>query len=120
MPSGSRHRRVDADALSLPSESGGSADREAIRIDRTRSATPGGFVGDETAYLHFTLDHNGVPFLDDLGGGWVTGEGPGWVLHHRTDTSDLEGDTAFFSGLPLTEEQAAIEAAMNFLSALQD
>lgn len=104
----------------MPSESESSGDQTSIRIDRSRSATPGGFDGDETAYLHFTLDHNGVPFLDDLGGGWVTGEGPGWVLHHRTNPSDSEGETTFFPGLPLTEEDAAIEAAAAFLAALQD
>ena len=93
--------------------------RKAIRIDRTRSATSGGFEQGETAYLHFTLDHNGIPFLDDLGGGWVTGEGPGWVLHHRSDPTDPEGETAFFPGIALVEEEAAIEAAASFLEGLE-
>lgn len=89
-----------------------------IRIDRTRSATGGGFQEGETSYLHFTLDHNGVPFLDDLGGGWVTGEGPGWVLHYRSDSSDPDGETEFFPGIALVDEAAAIAVAAEFLSAL--
>lgn len=72
-------------------------------------------MGDEEAYLHFTLDHNGVPFLDDLGGGWVTGDGPGWVLHYRSDPGDPEGDTVFFRGVSLTDEQTALSMAIEFL-----
>ena len=94
-------------------------DSEPIRIDRTRSATGGGFREGETAYLHFTLDHNGVPFLDDLGGGWVTGDGPGWVLHHRGDPSDPEGRTVFFPGVALTDEEAALSMAIQFLADLE-
>lgn len=89
---------------------------EPIRIDRSRSATSGGFREGETAYLHFTLDHNGVPFLDDLGGGWVTGDGPGWVLHYRQDPSDPEGCTAFFPGVALTDEETALSMAARFLA----
>lgn len=91
---------------------------EPVRIDRTRSATGGGFAEDETAYLHFTLDHDGVPFLDDLGGGWVTGEGPGWVLHYRSDPSDLEGERTFFPGIALTDEESAVKHALEFLTGL--
>ena len=91
---------------------------ERVRIDRTKSATGGGFAEGETEYLHFTLDHNGVPFLDDLGGGWVSGEGPGWVLHYRSDPSDSEGETAFFRGIALIEEELAVENALEFLGKL--
>jgi hypothetical protein len=95
------------------------SESERIRIDRTKSATGGGFGGGELAYLHFTLDHNGVAFLDDLGGGWVAGEGPGWVLHYRSEPSDSEGLTAFFPGMALTDEKGAISAAIDFLSDLE-
>ena len=89
-----------------------------IRIDRSHTATPGGFREEELAYLHFTLDHKGIPFLDDLGGGWVTGEGPGWVLHYRWDPSDTEAEEAFFPGIALTDEEAAVSVAREFLARL--
>lgn len=89
-----------------------------IRIDRSRTATPGGFHEGETAYLHFTLDHGGIPFLDDLGGGWVTGEGPGWVLRYRRDPAGSEAEEAFFPGIALTDEEAALAAAADYLARL--
>lgn len=89
-----------------------------IRIDGSRTATPGGFRDGELAYLHFTLDHRGVPFLDDLGGGWVTGEGPGWVLYYRRDPGEAEAEEAFFPGIALTDEDVARGAAAAFLAEL--
>lgn len=96
----------------------GAEEDQQVRIDRSRTAAGGGFLGDERAYLHFTLDHKGIPFLDDLGGGWVTGEGPGWVLHYR-DTGSGEVDETFFPGIALTDEDAAVRAALKFLEDLQ-
>lgn len=86
-----------------------------IRIDRSRSGE-GEFLGGETAFLRFTLDHEGVPFLDDLGGGWVSGRGPGWVLHYRPSPGSEERSTEFFPGIELVDEAAALEAARSFLS----
>lgn len=88
-----------------------------IRIDRSRSGD-GSFEEGETAFLRFTLDHQGVPFLDDLGGGWVSGEGPGWVLHYRPDAPETEGATQFFPGIELVDEQSAQRAARDFLETL--
>ena len=85
-----------------------------IRIDRSESGE-GSFRSGETAFLRFTLDHEGVPFLDDLGGGWVSGEGPGWVLHYRPD-ADSDGEaTQFFPGIELVDEAGAQRAARDFL-----
>ncbi|MBU3690694.1 MAG: hypothetical protein FGM38_01420 [Solirubrobacterales bacterium] len=90
-----------------------------IRIDRSKSGE-GSFQEGETAFLRFTLDHEGVPFLDDLGGGWVSGEGPGWVLHYRPD-APLDGkETEFFPGIELVDEEGAQRAARDFLEALGD
>jgi hypothetical protein len=49
----------------------------------------------------------------------VAGEGPGWVLHYRSEPSDSEGLTAFFPGMALTDEKGAISAAFDFLSDLE-
>lgn len=87
----------------------------SIRIDRSPSGD-GSFRSGETAYLRYTLDFEGVPFLDDLGGGWVSGQGPGWVLHHREDQESGPGEPVFFPGLALTDEEAARSAAREFLS----
>ena len=88
-----------------------------IRIDRSQSGD-GSFREGETAFLRFTLDHEGVPFLDDLGGGWVSGEGPGWVLHYRPDAAGTEEETRFFPGIELVDEEGAQRAARDFLQAL--
>lgn len=88
---------------------------EEIRIDRSRTAKGGGFREGEQAYLRFTLDHRGIPFLDDLGGGWVSGEGPGWVLYHRKDPESDQFEETFFPGIALTDEKAALEAALAYL-----
>lgn len=86
----------------------------SIRIDRSESGE-GAFREGETAYLRYTLDHEGVPFLDDLGGGWVSGQGPGWVLHHRADTNSEGAEIEFFPGIALVDEQGAEQAARQFL-----
>ena len=91
------------------------ADEIPIRIDRDQTGE-GSFRGDETAYLRYTLDHEGVPFLDDLGGGWVAGRGPGWVLHHRPSADSGEVETEFFSGIALIDEAGALAAARLFLT----
>lgn len=89
-------------------------DEISIRIDRSESGE-GAFRDGETAYLRFTLDHEGVPFLDDLGGGWVSGQGPGWVLHHRSDPDSEDSATEFFPGIALIDESGALDAARRFL-----
>lgn len=86
----------------------------SIRIDRSESGE-GAFREGETAYLRYTLDHEGVPFLDDLGGGWVSGQGPGWVLHHRADANSEGAEIEFFPGIALVDEQGAKQAARQFL-----
>lgn len=85
-----------------------------IRIDRSRAEPGTGFLDGETAYLRFTLDYQGIPFLDDLGGGWVSGEGPGWILHYRVDPG-ADAKTKFFPGLEITDEDGALELALRFL-----
>lgn len=108
-------------ARELPDPRGtvtGQEDRP-IRIDRSQSGE-GSFREGETAFLRFTLDHEGVPFLDDLGGGWVSGEGPGWVLHHRADALAGEEGTQFFPGIELVDEEGAQRAARDFLKGLGD
>jgi hypothetical protein len=92
---------------------------DSIRVDRSPSGD-GSFREGETAYLRFTLDFEGVPFLDDLGGGWVSGQGPGWVLHHRKDPGANSGDEVFFPGIALTDEETAREAALEFLASSVD
>ena len=86
----------------------------SIRIDRSGSGE-GAFRNGETAYLRYTLDHEGIPFLDDLGGGWVSGQGPGWVLHHRPDPNSESAEVEFFPGVALVDEAGAREAAKRFL-----
>ena len=86
----------------------------SIRIDRSESGE-GTFRDGETAYLRYTLDHEGIPFLDDLGGGWVSGQGPGWVLHHRPDGVSENAEVEFFPGIALVDEEGAKEAARRFL-----
>ncbi len=86
-----------------------------IRIDRSESGE-GAFRDGESAYLRYTLDHEGIPFLDDLGGGWVSGLGPGWVLHFRSDPLSEDGETAFFRGIDLIDEEGARAAARRFLA----
>lgn len=93
-----------------------SAFGDSIRIDRSPSGD-GNFRDGETAYLRYTLDFEGVPFLDDLGGGWVSGQGPGWVLHHRADPGSSEVETEFFPGIALTDEESAKAVAGAFLAA---
>lgn len=85
-----------------------------IRIDRSESGD-GAFRDGETAYLRYTLDHEGIPFLDDLGGGWVSGQGPGWVLHHRADPDSEGAEHEFFPGIALVDEEGAKEVARSFL-----
>jgi hypothetical protein len=89
---------------------------DSIRIDRSRSGE-GKFRDGEMAYLRYTLDHRGIPFLDDLGGGWVSGDGPGWVLHHRQHSDASTGHTKYFPGIALTDEEGALRAAREFLAA---
>ena len=94
-----------------------SGEREfSIRIDRSESGE-GAFRDGETAYLRYTLDHEGIPFLDDLGGGWVSGQGPGWVLHHRPGPGLDDAEVEFFPGIALVDEEGAKEAARRFLEA---
>lgn len=90
-------------------------EKQEIRIDRSPSGE-GHLIEGEAACLRYTLDHEGIPFLDDLGGGWVSGQGPGWVLHYRL--ADGSVGTEFFPGLALVDEEAAQVAAAQFLAGL--
>jgi len=99
-------------SANVPRKSG-----DSIRVDRSPSGD-GAFQEGETTYLRFTLDFEGVPFLDDLGGGWVSGQGPGWVLHYRSEAGAGEAEVEFFPGIALTDEDAAREAAQAFLETI--
>lgn len=91
-----------------------------LRIDDSRGTGKVGFQPGESAFLRYELDFGGRPFLDDEGGGWITGEGPGWVLHYRLDAGENpdSAQRAFFPGIPLVDTDAARAAAAEFLASL--
>lgn len=92
-----------------------------LRIDDSRGTTGVGFRPGESAFLRYELDFGGRPFLDDEGGGWITGEGPGWVLHYRLP-EERDSDTPrqeFFPGIALVDTDSARAAAEEFLQALE-
>jgi hypothetical protein len=91
-----------------------------IRIDDSQGAGKVQLRPGETALLRYDLDFGGRPFLDDEGGGWISGDGPGWVLHYRLPD---QGDTdeprqEFFPGIPLVDTETARVAATEFLASL--
>lgn len=102
---------------SLALESVGRAD---LRIDDSRGTSEVRFRAGESAFLRYELDFGGQPFLDDEGGGWIAGEGPGWVLHYRLpgDDGDEDHRQEFFAGIPLVDTDSARAAGDNFLASL--